>query len=195
MVKGFLLFPHSPLCTCLSIIDNFVDHLFSYSQGLMRIHNHDALVNIVYNGLSQDHPGVRKEQRASHDDGSRLGDAFHPDFQDGRLAFFVISVRSTTLYLFICFMCWGGGCCWGGCQGWEAFGSCGEGRVWFYSLGGGNFWGLDTIWLKMLLVVADRSTTRSGVSRKLARKTCCSNCQSSCGWVMQRGYCIVFLIF
>ena len=43
----------------------------------MRIHRHDALVNIIYNALSQDHPGALKEQRALYDDGS---DVFHPDF-------------------------------------------------------------------------------------------------------------------
>jgi len=64
------LLPLSPLC--LSTIDNFGDHLLSCSQGPMRIRRHrrhDALVNVIYNVLSQDHdPG--KEQRASHDDGS-----------------------------------------------------------------------------------------------------------------------------
>ena len=42
----------------------------------MRIRRHDALVNIIYNALSQDHPGVLKEQRASYDDGLRPGDVF-----------------------------------------------------------------------------------------------------------------------
>ena len=67
------LFPLSPLCTCLSSIDNFGDHLLSCSQ---RIRRNDALINIIYNVLSQDHPGVLKEQRASYDDGSRPGDVF-----------------------------------------------------------------------------------------------------------------------
>ena len=36
------------------------------------------LVNIIYNDLAQDHPGVLKEQRASYDDGSCPGNVFHP---------------------------------------------------------------------------------------------------------------------
>jgi len=52
-------------------------------------------------GESFSFPGVLKEQRASHDHGSRPGDVFHPDFQDGRSAFFDISVCSTTQPTFI----------------------------------------------------------------------------------------------
>ena len=59
----------SPLCTCLSPIDCFGDHLLGCSHGPMRIHRHDALVDILYNALSQDHPGVFKEQCASYNDG------------------------------------------------------------------------------------------------------------------------------
>ena len=42
----------TPLCTCLSTIDNYGDHLLGCSQGPMRILQHDALVNIIYNALS-----------------------------------------------------------------------------------------------------------------------------------------------
>ena len=89
-------------CTCLSTIDNYGDHLLGCSQGPMRIHRHDTLVNIIYNALSQDHPGVLKEQRASYDDGLRPGDVFHPDFQHhGRPAYFDVSIRCTTQPTFI----------------------------------------------------------------------------------------------
>ena len=67
----------------------------------MRIHCHDALVNIIYNALSQDHLGVLKEQRASYDDGLYPGDVFHPDFQHGCSAYFDISVCGTTQPTFI----------------------------------------------------------------------------------------------
>ena len=67
----------------------------------MRIRRHDALVNIIYNALSQDHPGVLKEQRASYDDGLRPGDVFHPDFQHGRPAYFDVSIHCTTQPAFI----------------------------------------------------------------------------------------------
>ena len=69
----------------------------------MRIQRHDALVNIVYNALSQDHLGVLKEQRASYDDGSRPGDVFHPDYQHGCLVSFDTPVRSTSQPSFISF--------------------------------------------------------------------------------------------
>ena len=82
------LFPHSPLCTCFSPIDCFGDHLLGCSHGPMRIRCHDSLVNILYNALSQDHPGVLKEQHASYNDGLRPG--------DGRPAYFDVSIRSTT---------------------------------------------------------------------------------------------------
>jgi len=98
---GISLFPLSPLCTCLSTIDNVGDHLLGCSQGSMRIRRHDALVNIVYNALAQDHPDVLKEQRALYDDGLRPGDIFHPDYRHGHLAYFDISVRSTTQPSFI----------------------------------------------------------------------------------------------
>ena len=42
------------------------------------------------------HPGVLKEQRASYNDGLRPGDIFHPDFQNGRPAYFDVSIHSTT---------------------------------------------------------------------------------------------------
>ena len=98
---GVSLFPLSPLCTCLSTIDNYGDHLLGCSQGPMRIRRHDALVNIIYNALSQDHPGVLREQRASYDDGLRPGDVFHPDFQHGHPAYFDVSIHCTTQPAFI----------------------------------------------------------------------------------------------
>ena len=44
---GVTLFPLSPLCTCLSSIDSFGDHLLGCSHGPMRIRRHDTLVNII----------------------------------------------------------------------------------------------------------------------------------------------------
>jgi len=62
----------------------------------MGIRHHDALVSILHHALLQDHPGTLKEQRASFDDNSKPGDIFHPDFQNGRPAYFDVSVRSIT---------------------------------------------------------------------------------------------------
>ena len=93
---GIPLFPLSPLCVCLTSIDQFGDHLLECSHGPMRIRRHDALVYIVCHALSQSHSGVLKEQRVSNEDNSRPGDVYHPDFQHGRPAYFDVSVRSTT---------------------------------------------------------------------------------------------------
>jgi len=77
---GVSLFPPSPLCTCLSSIDCFGDHLLGCSQGPMRIRRHNALVSILHHALLQDHPGALKEQLASFDDNSRPVDVFHPEW-------------------------------------------------------------------------------------------------------------------
>ena len=55
-----------------------------------------SLLMIVCHALSQIHPGVLKERRVSFEVYSRTGDAYHPDFQFGRLAYFDASVHSTT---------------------------------------------------------------------------------------------------
>ena len=98
---GIPLFPVPPLCVCLAPIDCFGDHLLECSHGPMRIRRHDALVDIVHHALSQSHPSVLKEQRASCEDQSRPGDVYHPDFRCGCPAFFNLSVSSTTQPSFI----------------------------------------------------------------------------------------------
>jgi len=93
---GIPLFPLSPLCLCVTSIDQFGDHPLESTHGPMRIRCHDALVDIVFHALSQSHPGVLKKQCVSYDDHSYLGDVYHPDFQFGCLAYFNVPVRSTT---------------------------------------------------------------------------------------------------
>ena len=53
---------------------------------------------IVYNALSQDHPGVLKQQHASFGNGLHKGDVFHPNFQNGWPDIFI---HSTTQPAFI----------------------------------------------------------------------------------------------
>ena len=104
---GDALFPHSPLCMFLSPIDWFGEFLLGCSHALMRIRHHDSLIDILYNALSQNYPGVLKEQHASYSGGLRLGDIFHPDFPHGRSAYFDAFICITTqpesacLYLLI----------------------------------------------------------------------------------------------
>ena len=54
---GVPLFPLLPLCTCLSAIDQFGDHLLGCSRGPLRIQRH---VNIIHHALLQ--VGVLREQ-------------------------------------------------------------------------------------------------------------------------------------
>ena len=70
---GVPLFLLLPVCTCLSVIDQFGDHLLGCSHGPLRIQRHDALVSIVHHALLQDHPGVLREQSITSDQ-SRPGD-------------------------------------------------------------------------------------------------------------------------
>ena len=97
---GVPLFPLLPLCTCLSVIDQFGDHLLGCSHGPLHIQRHDALVSIVHYALLQDHPGVLREQSIASDQ-SHPGDIYHPDFTLGRPAYFDLSVRCTTQPSFI----------------------------------------------------------------------------------------------
>jgi len=78
---GVSPFPVPPLCVCHSPPDCFDNHLLECSHGLMRIHRHDALVDIICHALFQSHPGVLKEQQVSCEDHSCPGDVYHPDFQ------------------------------------------------------------------------------------------------------------------
>ena len=48
---GIPLFPSLPLCTCLSVIDQFGDHLLGCSHGPLRIQRHNALVSVVHHAL------------------------------------------------------------------------------------------------------------------------------------------------
>ena len=170
---GVSLFPLSSLCTCLSTIDNYGDYLLGCSQGPMRIRRHDALVNIIYNALSQDHPGVLREQRASYDDGLRPGDVFHPNFQHGHPAYFNVSIRCTTQSAFIssCASCAGVAAAAGEVAKDEKHLAAVE-KV------GPDFIPLVVetlgVWtpfaLKTLQNIADCTTPRSGVPRKVARK-------------------------
>ena len=73
---GVSLFPSSQLCTYLSSIDCFGDHLLGCSHGPMRICRDDVLFIILHHALLQDHPEALKEQRTSFDDNSRPGDIF-----------------------------------------------------------------------------------------------------------------------
>jgi len=102
-----------------------------------------------------------------HDNGSCLGDVFHPDFQDGRSAFFDISVCSNTQPTFISSSA--------SCAGVAAVAgevSKDEKHLAAVEKVGSDFIPLAVesfgVWtplaLKMLHLIADCATSRSGAS-------------------------------
>ena len=169
---GIPLCPSLPLCSCLSVIDQFGDHLLGCSHGPLRIQRHNALVSIVHHALLQDHPGVLREQGISSDH-SRPGDIYHPDFNFGRPAYFDLSVRSTTQSAVISSASSQAGVA-------AAAGEVAKDNHYqdIVSDDGGEFIPLvcETfgVWtpyaLSILNSIADRTTVRNGLSRKLARR-------------------------
>ena len=133
----------------------------------------DLSRTITIDALSQDQPGVLREQRASYDDGLRPGDVFHPDFQHGRPAYFDVSIRCTTQPAFIssCASCAGVAAAAGEVAKDEKHLAAVE-KV------GSDFIPLVVetfgVWtpfaLKPLQNIADRTTPRSDVPLKVARK-------------------------
>ena len=169
---GVPLFPTSPLCTCLSVIDQFGDHLLGCSHGPLRIQRHNALVSIVHHALLQDHPGVLREQGISSGQ-SRPGDIYHPDFRLGRPAYFDLSVRSTTQSALISSASSQAGVA-------AAAGEVAKDTKYqdMVSDSGGDFIPLvcETlgVWspyaLNTLFLIADRCTVKNGLTRKCARR-------------------------
>ena len=170
---GIPLFPVPPLCVCLAPIDCFGDHLLECSHGPMRIRRHDALVDIVCHALSQSHPGVLKEQRVSGEDHSRPGDVYHPDFLSGRAAYFDLSVRSTTQpsYISSASSCAGVAAAAGELAKDQRHQDVvEEAGCDFIPLVVETFGVWSPFAFRTLQTIADRTTTRSGTSHRLARK-------------------------
>ena len=53
--------PFSSSCPCGSIIDSYGDHVLGCGSGNLRIERHDALCDIVFHTLLEDHSGTRRE--------------------------------------------------------------------------------------------------------------------------------------
>ena len=49
-------------------------------SGNLRIKRHDALCDVVFHALLEDHSGTRREQHCGGYDNSCPGDVYHPDF-------------------------------------------------------------------------------------------------------------------
>ena len=82
-------------CVCGSIIDPHGDHLLGcgYDSALNRHHN--ALCDTIWHALLIHNKAAKREQTCSSNSTARPGDIFHPDFVDGRPAFFDVTVRNT----------------------------------------------------------------------------------------------------
>ena len=81
---GIPVFSSCIRCPCRQLIDPMGDHLLGCGHGPLRIRHHDALRQVLYHAMLNDHPGVRKEQRCASDRQLRPGDVFHPSFQNGK---------------------------------------------------------------------------------------------------------------
>ena len=79
-------------CSCGSTVDQFGDHLLGCGHGPMRIHQHDALCDVIFHALFQGNSGCKREQHCgSHLD--RPGDVLHPDdYLYGKPAYFDVTV-------------------------------------------------------------------------------------------------------
>ena len=91
---GIPLFHVSAKCSCGVVLDGHGHHILGCGDGAgpLRIRQHDAICDLLWHALVQDHSGCKKEQRcgAGLD---RPGDVFHPDFQFGKSAYFDASVH------------------------------------------------------------------------------------------------------
>ena len=127
----------------------------------------------ICHALSQSHSGVLKEQRVSYEDNSRPGDVYHHDFQQGRPAYFDVSVRSTTQPSHISFS--------SPCAGVAAAAgelakdqrhqdAVEEAGCDFVPLVVETFGFWSPFALQTLRTIAERTAARSGASTKQARK-------------------------
>ena len=95
---GIPIFPSHPnaqRCVCGHIVDQFGDHVLSCGNGPLRTKRHDGLRDIIWHALHTDNSEVKKEQRIGGRDLHRPGDIYHPDFINGKPAFFDITVRNS----------------------------------------------------------------------------------------------------
>ena len=92
---GIPVFSSCIRCPCRQLIDPMGDHLLGCGHGPLRIRRHDALRQMLYHALLNDHPGGRIEQRCASDRQLRPGDVFHSSFQNGKPGYFDITVRNT----------------------------------------------------------------------------------------------------
>ena len=104
MWLGIPVFPAPPSsvrCPCGTVIDPHGDHVLGCGHGSLRNKRHDALCDVIFNSVLVDNHDCKKEQRCNSHNNARPGDVFHPDFLQGRAAYFDITVMNSlqTSYL------------------------------------------------------------------------------------------------
>ena len=93
--------PQSLRCPCGQVIDPQGDHPLGCGLRPLRIKRHDSLRDIIWQALLMENPRAAREQHCGVDN-SRPGDIFHPDFVQGKPAYFDVSVRNSLQPQFLC---------------------------------------------------------------------------------------------
>ena len=76
-------------------MDCFGDHVLACGHGSLRIKRHNAISEVIWHALLVDNRDSKREQKCGGESNNRRGDVFHPDFLEGRPAFFDVSVRNS----------------------------------------------------------------------------------------------------
>ncbi len=90
------VFPRHPTSyrfTCNHVLDEHGDHAFGC--GPLRIKRHEDVCDVIYHCLLKENAGTRREQGCSTLFIDRPGDVYHPDFSQGKPAYFDVSVRNS----------------------------------------------------------------------------------------------------
>ena len=93
---GISVFPNIPNSirwTCNYVLAEHGNH--ALGCGPLRIKRQDALCDIFYHCLLKENSGTRREQRCLTQSFDRPGDIYHPDFTQGRPAYFDVSIRNS----------------------------------------------------------------------------------------------------
>ena len=71
---------------------NVLIHILGCGIGALRVRRHDAICDVIWHALLQDHSGCKKKNSIAALIWIFLGDVFHPDFQFGKPAYVDVSV-------------------------------------------------------------------------------------------------------
>ena len=165
---GIPLFHGSARCSCGVVLDGHDDHIDILGCGYcpLRIRWHDAICDLLWHALVQDHSGCKKEQCC----GAGLdcpGDVFHPDFQFGKSAYFDVPVHHPLQDSLLCLSAATTGVPARSEEADKDSHHEAAGGIYFYSFGGGNFSSLVAQWFG-LRSVALCTTSKSSASLALA---------------------------